>query len=198
MRFIQSYFQKRTNNIIASQDYELAEQFMNADLEFVDEDKDENGEPDGLLIGKKFLQLEGIFLYLTDRTLAHPIVPFAHEDRGGKFANIVKEFGLGNRKIIWKPSDLFDVNAYVDANWFPASLEMHRREYNEMLDAKGLYMERRISFLEYFFKRLDIYHICEMPTFLKYYDVVDLEKYKNKIRKITSDFPHFNEKFNLI
>ena len=34
MNFIQNYFQKRTNNMIAQQDYELAEQLMNADLSF--------------------------------------------------------------------------------------------------------------------------------------------------------------------
>jgi hypothetical protein len=67
--------------------------------------------PDGLLIGKKFFHLEGIFLDLTDRTLSHPRVPYAHEDRGGKFANLVKEFGLGNRKVIWQPSDLFDLDS---------------------------------------------------------------------------------------
>ena len=79
------------NNFAVNQDYELAEQFMNADFSFVGKDKDENGEPDGLLIGKRFFYLEGIFLDLTDRTLAHPKVPFAHEDRGGKFQNLVKE-----------------------------------------------------------------------------------------------------------
>ena len=37
------------------------------------------------------------------------------------------------------------------------------------------------SFLDYFFKRLDTYYVCEMPTFIKYYRGVDLEKYKDKI-----------------
>ena len=105
MNFIQNYFQKRTNNMIAQQDYELAEQLMNADLSFQHTDKDENGEPDYLLIGKKVYHLEGIFLDLTDRTQSHPKVPFATEDRGGVFQNIVKDMGLGNRKVIWKPSE---------------------------------------------------------------------------------------------
>ena len=192
MNFIQNYLQKRTNNMIAAQDFELAKQFMNNDFKFVEQDLDENGDPDGLLIGKKFFHLEGIFLDLTDRTQAHPKVPFAHEDRGGRFANIVKEFGLGNRKVIWRPSDLFNLDEYFEADWFPAGLEMHLQEFNEMNDAKALYMERRISFLEYFFKRLDIYHRCEMPTFIKYYEGVDLEKYKKKIRLITADFPHLD------
>ena len=37
-----------------------------------------------------------------------------------------------------------------------------------------------------------------MPTFLKYYEGVDLEKYKDKIRKISADFPHLNKKGEVI
>ncbi len=198
MYFIQNYFQKMTNQSVASLDYELAEQFMKADFKFVERDLDENGQYDGILIGKKFFHLEGIFLFLTDRTLSHPEVPYAHEERGGKFANIIKSVGVGNRKVIWQPSDLFDLDNYLDANWFPAGLEMHYLELNEMNEAKDLYIERKISFLEYFFKRLDIYKYCELPTFIKYYRGVDLEKYKDKIRKITNDFPHLNEKGEVI
>ena len=95
-------------------------------------------------------------------------MPFAHEDRGGKFSKVVKEFGLGNRKVVWKPTELFNLDNYFEANWFPAGLEMHQLELNEMNEAKDLYIERRISFLEYFFKRLDIYKYCELPTFIKY------------------------------
>ena len=198
MNFIQNYFQKRNNNIVANLDYELAEQFMNTDFKFVSRDLDENGQYDGISIGKKFFHLEGIFLFLTDRTLSHPQVPYRHEDRGGRFGNILKEMGFGNRKVIWQPSDLFDYDAYFDADWFPEQLKMHHKEFDELLEAKELYSERAISFLDYFFKRLDIYKICEMPTFIKYYRGVDLEKYKDKIRRITNDFPHLNEKGELI
>ncbi len=194
MNFIQNYSLKISNRSAANLDYELAEQFMNADFKFVEKDVDENGQYDGLLIGKKFFHLEGIFLFLTDRTLSHPQVPYAHEDRAGKFANITKAFGFGNRKVIWQPSDLFDLDAYMDAHWFPEQLEMHHLEYKEMEDAKDLYCERSISFLDYFFKRLDIYRACEMPTFIKYYRGVDIEKYKDKIRRITNDLPHLNDK----
>tara|TARA_B100001989_G_C24519933_1_gene455301 strand:- start:277 stop:867 length:591 start_codon:yes stop_codon:yes gene_type:complete len=196
MNFIQSYFQKRTNNMIAHQDYELAEQFMNMDMSF--SLNPDGSMKDGKAIGKQLFQMEGIFLDLTDRTLSHPKVPFAHEDRGGKFAKIVKEAGLGNRKIIWQPSDLFDLDKYMDAKWFPEELEMHHQAFNEMMDAKDLYCERSISFLDYFFKRLDIYRICEMPTFIKYYRGVDLKKYKDKIRLITDDYPYQNEKGDFI
>ena len=178
--------------MIARQDFELAEELMNADLSFQHTDKDENGDPDYLLIGKKIYHLEGIFLDLTDRTQSHPKVPFATEDRGGVFQNIVKDMGLGNRKVIWKPSELFNVQNYIADNWFPAGLEMYTQEFEELTRAKELYCEREISFLEYFFKRLDTHDICEMPTFLKYYEGVDLEKYKKKIRRITANFPYIN------
>ena len=194
MNFIQNYLQKKTNNSVVNLDYELAEQFMNADFKFVERDLDENGKYDGILIGKKFFHLEGIFLFLTDRTLSHPQVSYAHEERGGKFANIIKAFGVGNRKVIWQPSDLFDLDTYLDSDWFPQQLKMYHKEYDELLEAKELYSERAISFLDYFFKRLDTYNACEMPTFIKYYRGVDLKKYKDKIRKITVDFPNLNEK----
>ena len=196
MNFIQKYFQKRTNNMIAHQDYELAEQFMNMDMSF--SLNPDGSMKDGKSIGKQLFQMEGIFLDLTDRTLSHPKVPFTHEDRVGKFAKIVKEAGLGNRKIIWQPSDLFNLDEYMDAKWFPEQLEMHHQEFNEMMDAKDLYCERSISFLDYFFKRLDIYRICEIPTFIKYYRGVDLKKYKDKIRLITDDYPYQNEKGDFI
>ena len=196
MNFIQKYLQKRTNNMIAHQDYKLAEQFMNADMSFC---LNEDGSmKDGKTVGKHLFQMEGIFLDLTDRTLSHPKVPFAHEDRGGKFANIVKEAGLGNRKVIWQPSDLFDLDSYMDAEWFPEQLLMYHLEYKELQDAKDLYCERSISFLDYFFKRLDIYNACQMPTFIKYYRGVDLEKYKDKIRRITDEYPYQNERGELI
>ena len=109
MNFIQNYFQTRTNIMIANQDFELAEEFMNASYKFVERSMDKDGNIDGKSVGKDLFHIEGIFLDLTDRTLSHPKVPYAHEDRGGMFANIVKEFGLGNRKVIWHPSDLFNL-----------------------------------------------------------------------------------------
>ena len=175
--------------MVAHQDYELAEQLMNADYDFVKEDFLPDGEPNGKVIGKKLFHIEGIFLDLTDRTLSHPRVPYAHEDRGGKFTNLVKEFGFRNRKIIWKPSDLFNVDNYFEDNWFSASLEMHALEYQEMQEAKLLYQERRINFMEYFFKRLELYNYTETTNFVKYYEYIDLEKYKKKLRDIMFDLP---------
>jgi len=198
MSFIRNFFDKTTNRIVAHQDYGLIRGFMEADFSFAVTDIDQNGDSDSDKIAKKLFHLEGIFLDLTDRTQAHPTVPFSHDDRGGMFSNIIKDLGLGNRRVIWKPSDLFNLDDYFAANWFPDSLAMHLKEFNEMLNAKDLYSERRISFLEYFFKRLDIYKACQMPTFLKYYEGVDLEKYKDKIRKISADFPHLNKKGEVV
>src|SRR6056300_1609408 len=152
MNFIRNYFQKRTNNFLVNQDYEFAKQLNQAIDELASSGKSKYGQ---------LIHLEGIFLDLTDRTQAHPRVPFATEDRGGKFTNLVKEFGFRNRKIIWKPSDLFNVDNYYEANWFPASLEMHALEHQEMQEAKLLYQERRINFMEYFFKRLELYNYTE-------------------------------------
>ena len=189
MNFIRNYFQKRTNNFLVNQDYEFAKQLNQAIDELASSGKSKYGQ---------LIHIEGIFLDITDRTQAHPRVPFATEDRSGKFANLVKEFGFGNRKIIWKPSELFNVENYMAENWFPAGLEMYTQEFNELTKAKELYCEREISFLEYFFKRLDTYDLCEMPTFLKYYEGVDLIKYKNKIRRITANFPYLNSRMEEI
>ena len=180
MNFIRNYFQKRTNNFLVNQDYEFAKQLNQAIDELASSGKSKYGQ---------LIHLEGIFLDLTDRTQAHPRVPFATEDRGGKFTNLVKEFGFRNRKIIWKPSDLFNVDNYFENNWFPASLEMHALEHQEMQEAKLLYQERRINFMEYFFKRLELYNYTETANFVKYYEYIDLEKYKKKLRDIMFDLP---------
>lgn len=156
MNFIRNYFQKRNNIFLEKQDYQFAKELNKSIDELCKFGKTKYGQ---------LIHLEGIFLDLTDRTQAHPRVPFATENGGGKFANLFKEFGYGNRKIIWKPSDLFNVDNYYEANWFPASLEMHALEYQEMQEAKLLYQERRINFMEYFFKRLELYNYTETANF---------------------------------
>ena len=74
MNFIRNYFQKKTNNFLVNQDYGFAKELNKA--------IDELGE--GKVKYGKLIHLEGIFLDITDRTQAHPRVPFATEDRGGK------------------------------------------------------------------------------------------------------------------
>ena len=103
MNFIRNYFQKKTNNFLVNQDYEFAKELNQAIDGLASSGKSKYGQ---------LIHIEGIFLDITDRTQAHPRVPFATEDRGGKLANLVKELGFGNRKIIWKRSDLFNVDNY--------------------------------------------------------------------------------------
>ena len=66
MNFIQTYFQKRTNNMIVHQDFDLAEQFVNLDFSF-GYNKD-GSIKEGKIVGKYLFHMEGIFLDLTDRT----------------------------------------------------------------------------------------------------------------------------------
>ena len=61
MNFIQTFFQKRTNNMIAQQDFELAGQLMNAEYDFVKEDYKPNGEFDGKVVGRKLFTLKVFF-----------------------------------------------------------------------------------------------------------------------------------------
>ena len=58
-----------------------------------------------------------------------------------------------------------------------------------MQEAKLLYQERRINFMEYFFKRLELYNYTETTKFVKYYEYIDLKKYKKKLRDIMFDLP---------
>ena len=85
MNFIRNYFQKRNNIFLEKQDYQFAKELNQA--------IDELGKAGKAKYGQ-LIHLEGIFLDLTDRTQSHPRVPFATEDRGGKFATMVKEFGF--------------------------------------------------------------------------------------------------------
>ena len=84
---------------------------------------------------------------------------------------------------------MFNVDKYVEENWFVSTLEMDNAYFDEMTKAKDLYISRRISFLEYFFKRLDVYNSIEASKHHKYYKSVDMIKYKDNLRKIFKDLP---------
>ena len=105
------------------------------------------------------------------------------------FKSIVKDLGFGNRKVIWKFTEMFNVQKYIEENWFVSTLEMDNAYFDEMTKAKDLYISRRISFLEYFFKRLDVYNSIEASKHHKYYKNVDMIKYKDNLRKIFKDLP---------
>ena len=131
------------NKFAVNQDYEFASELIQA-LE-----KNIPGE-DPELIRKKLFYFEGIFLDLTDRTGAHPTVPFAHEDRGGVMQDFVKFLGFGNRKIVWEFNELFNEDAYFANEWFPPALKMNSNLYDDLNRAKEMYWEREINFFEYF------------------------------------------------
>ena len=96
---------------------------------------------------------------------------------------------FGNRKVVWKFTQMFNVDKYVEENWFVSTLEMDNIYFDEMTKAKDLYVSRRINFLEYFFKRLDVYNSIEASKHHKYYKNVDINKYKDKIKNIFKDLP---------
>ena len=66
---------------------------------------------------------------------------------------------------------------------------MFEVQYEEMHNAKNLYYRRDINFMEYFFKRLDVYQDIEATLFMKYYKGVDISKYKEKLRSIMEFVP---------
>ena len=71
MNFIRNYFQKRTNIYLENQDYEFAKELHKGMEELIKKGNIKYGQ---------LQHLEGIFLDITDRTQAHPRVPFATED----------------------------------------------------------------------------------------------------------------------
>ena len=76
-----------TNKFIERQDYELAEECWKAiKALLIDLAKGNKSEDRSY---PELMHLEGIFLDLTDRTQAHPRVPFGTEERGGFFENFV-------------------------------------------------------------------------------------------------------------
>jgi len=178
------------NRFFVRQDYEFAREFMAAYLSLLTkidlEEKDENKK---FNFFKELIHLEGIFLDITDRTQAHPRVPSATEERKGVLGNFLKSLGFGNRKIIWKYSEVFNFKAYCESNWFVSTLEMYDEHYKDMHHTKRMYLARRINILEYFLKRLDIYNRIEATQHHKYFKGIDMNKYVEKMRQIFNKLP---------
>ena len=184
MKLIKDSLFKYFNKFSVNQDYEFARECLKA-LEDQYHSQERNID--------KLFHLEGIFLDLTDRTQSHPRVPFGVEDRGGMFGNFVKELGFGNQKIVWKYTEVFNLDNYAHANWFPAKLVTYEREYEEMNRTKILYISRKISFMEYFFKRLDVYSGISDPDFDRFYNGIDWMKYIKKLKDITLNLPDLKD-----
>lgn len=170
------------NKFAVNQDYEFASELIQALEKNITKEDPE-------LIRKKLFYFEGIFLDLTDRTGAHPTVPFAHEDRGGVMQDFVKLLGFGNRKIVWEFNELFNEDTYFANEWFPPSLKMNSNLCDDLNRAKEMYWEREINFFEYFIRRLQVYSELEASLFMKHYKGIDMETYKSKLRKIFDGYP---------
>ena len=170
------------NKFAVNQDYEFAKELINALEKNITREDPET-------IRRKLFYFEGIFLDLTDRTGAHPTVPFAHEDRGGIMQNVVKFFGFGNRKIIWEFTELFNEDDYFANEWFSPALKMNSNLYDDLDRSKEMYREREINFFEYFTRRLQVYSELEASLFMKHYKGIDMDVYKTKLRKIFEGYP---------
>ena len=101
--------------MIAHQDYELAEQFMNMDMSF---GLNPDGSiKDGKTVGKQLFQMEGIFLDLTDCRQAHPRFDVKQNQLSMKaILNPIKNLLVAN--IVWEVSKSFDLNMYLEKKWF--------------------------------------------------------------------------------
>ena len=167
------------------EDYEHAKECFNA-IAYYSDDKNTNETSDL----NNMVFVEAIFLELTDRTKTHPSVPFKIEEKKGLYNAILRKLdGDAGKKIIWRYSELFDLQNYFEEDWFVQSLKMFPDKLEEMETAKKLYRYRRINFFEYFLKRFEVYKYIEASNFMKYYRGVDLEKYKDNLRQIFINLP---------
>lgn len=167
------------------EDYEHAKECFNA-IAYYSDDKNINETSD---LNNIFF-VEAIFLELTDRTKTHPSVPFKIEEKKGLYNAILRKLdGDAGKKIIWRYSELFDLQNYFEDDWFVQSLKMFPDKLEEMETAKKLYRYRRVNFFEYFLKRFEVYKYIEASNFMKYYRGVDLEKYKDNLRQIFINLP---------
>ena len=107
----------------------------------------------------------------------------------GKFPDYKKVVPTDNSKCLIVPSKDF-INSIERV----ASVSLDRKE-GVKLTIKKENIQLSVNSVS---SGDDTYYACEMPTFIKYYRGVDLEKYKDKIRRITNDFPHLNEKGEVI
>ena len=124
--------------------------------------------------------LEGIFLGTTDRTSIHPyLVKVIPAEQKG-FLN--KLMGFQGGLIDYKPDESFDLDEYLNSNWFPPVLESYSNEKEDLSKSKELYINNKINFFEYFIKRLKVYDAIEQKDHITHYENVDREKYIEILR----------------
>ena len=106
------------------------------------------------------------------------------EDRGGLLGGVIKNFGMGNQKVVWELDETFDIEFYFSTNWFDHSIEMYLDLKKELENSKNLYKDEKINFYDYFLKRLQVYNQIQPSNHVQLYKGVDMNKYQNKLRDI--------------
>ena len=61
---------------------------------------------------------------------------------------------------------------------------MNSNLYDDLERSKEMYWEREINFFEYFIRRLQVYSELEASLFMKHYKGIDMDVYKEKLRKM--------------
>ena len=135
----------------------------------------------------KKIYFEAIFLDQTDRAVFHPQIRFLRKKmkKNPLGAKIDELLGFGEDEILFElPLDGFDVENYFESNWFHPSVEIYKKEAEELNAAKINYDLGTTNFFNYFEKRLEVYDVCKPPDHIKYYNGIDREKYIKELRKI--------------
>ena len=165
---------------IAEQDIETAKNLKNT-LDKLDVD-----EKDYSI--KKYY-FENIFLDITDRTSSHPQIDIIVEQRKYFLFNqlmdsFVKFMGFGNKIISFEYDENFDRDKYKNLNWFDSLMDSHEEEKKQLEIAKKRYHDNDITFIDYWNIRHDIYNKIPIPDEKKYFNGVDITKYKAEINNI--------------
>ena len=78
--------------------------------------------------------------------------------------------------------DSFNLDYYLESNWIDPVLETYKKEKNELINSKNLYISRQISFFDYFIKRLNVYDIAQPSDHMRHYENIIRDKYLNILR----------------
>ena len=167
--------------------FESADKSLNVlyNNEFVKQDIKTSKELVKIFLNEKIdtsykFYLEGIFLGVTDRTTVHPyLVKVIPAEQKG-FLN--KLMGFQGGLIDYKPDHDFNLDEYLNLNWFPPLLESYSDEKKDLSKSKELYINNKINFFEYFIKRLKVYDAIKQKDHILHYENVDREKYIELLR----------------
>ena len=124
--------------------------------------------------------LEGIFLGVTDRTAAHPYLVRVIEAKPKGLMN--KLLGFQGGKINYEFDNSFNLDHYLKSNWVDPILETYKKENEELITSKNLYISSKISFFDYFIKRLNVYDIVQPSEHIRHYENIIRDKYLDILR----------------